>query len=125
MLATAVDKMLFYAMHYWLGINVYVATTLAFLTGLAITYFFSITWIFQQRRMAGSVAEPFIYLCIGLGGVLIMNGLMWVFIRIMPQSETLMLMPRNFFCNMAATVLVTLYNFVAKRFILFNKSDSN
>ena len=124
-LATGVDKLLFYLMHYRLDVNVYVATTVAFLTGLAITYLFSVTWIFQQRRLAGKAAEPLIYLCIGTGGVLLMNALMWVFLRIVPDAETILLMPRNFFCNMSATVLVTIYNFIAKRFILFNKSGSN
>jgi putative flippase GtrA len=122
-IATATDKALFYVMHYTLDINVYVATTVAFITGLAITYIFSITWIFQQRRMAGTIAEPFIYLIIGLGGVLLMNVLMWLFMRVMPDTETIMLLPRNFFCNITATLLVTIYNFIAKRLILFTTHE--
>ena len=123
--ATAVDKLLFYAMHYWLGIDVYVSTTVAFITGLTITYLLSITWIFQQRRLEGKVAEPLIYLCIGLGGVAIMNALMWLFMTIVPDTDTILFMPRNFFCNICATALVTIYNFLAKKYILFNKKQSD
>lgn len=120
-IATIVDKLLFYAMHYKFGIDVYVSTSVAFLTGLAITYLLSITWIFQQRRMAGTVEEPVIYLLIGLGGVAIMNALMWIFMRVVPDVETVMFVPRNLFCNLMATLLVTAYNFLAKRIILFTK----
>ncbi len=114
-LAFAVDKTLFVLTHYYtLHLNKYWATSVGFVAGIIITYLLSVLWVFDERRMQNRVIEVTIFVAIGVIGLALMNLFMWIF-------GDLFAIPDAFVCNLLSTALVTLWNFLAKKYILFTK----
>lgn len=114
-LAFLVDKTLFVVTHYYtLHLNNYWATSIGFVAGIIITYLLSIFWVFDERRMKNTFIEVFIFVVIGVVGLALMNFFMWIFAEQMT-------IPDDFVCNLLSTALVTLWNFLAKKYILFTK----
>ncbi len=115
-LAFAADKTLFVLTHYYtLHLNKYWATSVGFVAGIIITYLLSVLWVFDERRMQNRVIEVTIFVAIGVIGLALMNLFMWIF-------GDLFAIPDAFVCNLLSTALVTLWNFLAKKYILFTKS---
>jgi putative flippase GtrA len=88
--------------------------------GLIITYLLSINWIFPERRFTNTTAEFTIFTVIGLCGLLITQGLMYVF------TEYLFTLQRfgaehYLFSKLLTTVIVSLFNFFMKKFLLFTR----
>ncbi len=118
-LAFAVDKTLFVVTYYYtLHLNEYWATSVGFVAGIIITYLLSVLWVFDERRMQNRWLEVAIFVGIGVVGLALMNLLMWIF-------GDLLAIPDAFVCNLLSTALVTLWNFLAKKYILFTKSENN
>ena len=118
-LAFVVDKTLFVVTHYFtLHLNNYWATSVGFVAGIIITYLLSIFWVFDERRMKNTLFEVLIFVAIGIGGLGLMNFFMWIF-------TVQMAIPNDFVCNLLSTALVTLWNFIAKKYILFTKNEKN
>ena len=113
-LAFVVDKTLFVVTHYFtLHLNNYWATSVGFVAGIIITYLLSIFWVFDERRMKNTLFEVLIFVAIGIVGLGLMNFFMWIF-------TVQMAIPNDFVCNLLSTALVTLWNFIAKKYILFH-----
>ena len=118
-LAFVVDKTLFVVTHYFtLHLNNYWATSVGFVAGIIITYLLSIFWVFDERRMKNTLFEVLIFVAIGIVGLGLMNFFMWIF-------TVQMAIPNDFVCNLLSTSLVTLWNFIAKKYILFTKNEKN
>lgn len=118
-LAFVVDKTLFVVTHYFtLHLNNYWATSVGFVAGIIITYLLSIFWVFDERRMKNTLFEVLIFVAIGIVGLGLMNFFMWIF-------TVQMAIPNDFVCNLLSTALVTLWNFIAKKYILFTKNEKN
>lgn len=118
-LAFVVDKTLFVVTHYFtLHLNSYWATSVGFVAGIIITYLLSIFWVFDERRMKNTLFEVLIFVAIGIVGLGLMNFFMWIF-------TVQMAIPNDFVCNLLSTALVTLWNFIAKKYILFTKNEKN
>lgn len=118
-LAFVVDKTLFVVTHYFtLHLNNYWATSIGFVAGIIITYLLSIFWVFDERRMKNTLFEVLIFVAIGIVGLGLMNFFMWIF-------TVQMAIPNDFVCNLLSTALVTLWNFIAKKYILFTKNEKN
>ena len=118
-LAFIVDKTLFVVTHYFtLHLNNYWATSIGFVAGIIITYLLSIFWVFDERRMKNTLFEVLIFVAIGIVGLGLMNFFMWIF-------TVQMAIPNDFVCNLLSTALVTLWNFIAKKYILFTKNEKN
>ena len=83
-----------------------------------ITYLLSIFWVFDERRMKNTLFEVLIFVAIGIVGLGLMNFFMWIF-------TDQMAIPNDFVCNLLSTALVTLWNFIAKKYILFTKNEKN
>lgn len=116
-LAFMVDKSLFVATHYSaLHLNEYWSTSIGFVAGLIITYTLSVKWVFDERKMKNKTHEFLIFAIIGVIGLGLMNLFMWCFDSIESIS-----MENKFYCNLLSTGLVTLWNFFAKKIILFTK----
>lgn len=82
--------------------------------GLIITYLLSIKWIFSDRKLSHRQgAEFMIFTVIGLVGLLLTQGLMYVF------TEYLFGTDYYLYSKLLTTVIVSLFNFVMKKFILF------
>lgn len=86
-------------------------TAIAFLTGLLVTYLFSILWVFDNRSMKSWTAEVAIFVLIGVVGLGFTELLMWLF----AQKAGL----HYLLSKIITTVIVFIWNFVAKKLLLF------
>jgi len=86
-------------------------TAIAFLTGLLVTYLFSILWVFDNRSMKSRTAEVAIFVLIGVIGLGFTELLMWLFARKAGLHYLL--------SKIITTVIVFVWNFVAKKLLLF------
>lgn len=86
-------------------------TAIAFAAGLCITYLFSILWVFDNRSLNSRSAEVTIFVLIGVIGLALTEGLMWLFAGKAGMHYLL--------AKILTTVLVFVWNFAAKKTILF------
>lgn len=86
-------------------------TAIAFCVGLLITYLFSILWVFDNRSLKSRTAEVGIFVAIGVIGLGLTELLMWAF----AQKAGL----HYLLSKIITTVLVFVWNFAAKKLILF------
>ncbi len=114
--AFVIDKALFLLVRYVLDGDKYVATTIGFAVGLVITYLLSISWIFNERRIRKTWLEFAAFAVIGIVGMALMNLFMWFFSDYAGIGSDIV-------ANLFSTVLVTLWNFVAKKYILFSRKS--
>lgn len=88
-------------------------TGIAFLSGLLVTYLLSTNWVFDERRLKSRTAEASVYLLIGAIGLGLTELLMWFFATVIDLHYLL--------SKMFACILVFLWNFTAKKYILFHR----
>lgn len=86
-------------------------TAVAFATGLLITYLFSILWVFDNRSMKSRTAEVSVFVLIGIIGLGLTELLMWL----LAQKAGL----HYLLSKIVTTVLVFVWNFAAKKLLLF------
>ena len=86
-------------------------TALAFLAGLTVTYLFSIAWVFDNRSLKSRSAEITIFALIGLAGLGLTELFMWLFTGKAGMHYLV--------AKIVTTVLVFIWNFTAKKTILF------
>lgn len=86
-------------------------TAVAFAAGLLTTYLFSILWVFDRRSVKNRAAEAGIFVLIGLAGL----GLTELFMWVLANKAGIHYLP----AKAITTVLVFIWNFTAKKSILF------
>ena len=86
-------------------------TAIAFAAGLCITYLFSILWVFDNRSLKSRRAEIAIFVLIGVCGLGLTELFMWLF--------TSRAGIHYLVAKIITTVLVFVWNFAAKKTILF------
>jgi len=86
-------------------------TGIAFAAGLVITYLFSILWVFDNRSMKSRTAEITVFVLIGVIGLGLTELLMWL----LAQKAGL----HYLLSKIVTTVLVFVWNFAAKKLLLF------
>ena len=86
-------------------------TAIAFCVGLLITYLFSILWVFDNRSLKSRTAEVTIFVGIGVIGLGLTELLMWLFADKAGLHYLL--------SKIITTVLVFVWNFAAKKLLLF------
>lgn len=111
--AFAVDAGLLYLLTEWAGLHYLYSSTISFSVGLVITYLFSIFWVFDNRSLKSKWAEFLIFVLIGVVGLLLTNFFLWVF------TDKLGLY--YLVSKVITTVLVFIWNFIAKKTLLFRK----
>lgn len=112
-LAFAVDFGVLWLLTDVCGLHYLIGAAAGYIAGLVITYLLSIRWIFDKRRMNSQVAEFGIFALIGLAGLLLTQGLMYVFTDLW-LGESHYLLAKVF-----TTVIVSLFNFLLKKYFLF------
>lgn len=95
------------------GVHYLTASIIGFIVGLIFTYLLSIYWIFDERRLKNRLNELIIFALIGIVGI----GLTWFFMKLF----TSILLLYYVFSKVLTTVIVSLWNFGAKKLILFTK----
>lgn len=87
------------------------AGTVSFCIGLTITYTLSVVWIFDEHRLNSRLFEFLSFAAIGAIGL----ALTWVLMKISVDFYSLNYM----ISKIAVTAIVTIWNFMAKKYMLF------
>lgn len=93
------------------GIPYLVSGALAFLLGLVLIYFLSIYWVFERRDMHNRSIEFGIFLLIGIVGLGINEGVLWILTGFFGFYYLL--------SKIASVLLVFTWNFFARKHVLF------
>lgn len=94
--------------------NIYylISAAIAFLLGLATNYSLSIVWVFNKRAIKNKSLEFGLFMLIGVVGL----GLNQIFLWSFTEYAGLHYLT----AKIVATVFIYLWNFLARKFILFN-----
>ena len=111
--AFLVDFLLLAALTELGGMRYLWSATLSFLAGLLVNYFISTCWVFRQSRFTRKSIEFLLFVLIGAGGLLLNNLLLW-FITECGGIHYLG-------SKAIAAVLVYLYNFLVRKYLLFTR----
>ena len=115
-LAFVVDFGALWAFTSVLGVHYLVSTALAFVLGLSTNYALSVTWIFKQHRLASRKGEFLAFALIGLAGLAFNEVGMWLLTGGMGLDYRL--------AKLLTTGFVFLWNFVARRYLLFGATKT-
>lgn len=94
-----------------LGLHYLIAATLGFLFGVTIVYLGSITWVFAKRAIPDRKKEITTFLLIGVAGLILTDVVLFFLVE---EAELTILLAKA-----GTTVLVFLFNFAARKFLLF------
>lgn len=112
-LAFCVDFGLMVVLREWGGVPEAFAAAAGNFAGLIITYVLSVVWIFDRRRFENVYVEFGLFFLIGLSGTALTYGLM----RLFSGRWGLYYMV----AKLITVALVTLWNFAAKKLLLFSR----
>ncbi len=94
---------------------VYVSQGIAFILGLIVNFVLSKLFVFQQKsERTNAAGEFFTYAIIGVIGLLIKEGLLWIF--------NIKLSIHYMIVWVISTIIVLVWNYVARRVILYKKT---
>jgi putative flippase GtrA len=101
----------------YFNVNYLLSASIGFLFGLIVNYILSIKWVFNERAFENKSLEFFIFTLIGLIGLGINQFLIWLL------TDVFLL---YFMVSKIITAsIVYFWNFFARKFLLFNKSQHN
>ena len=110
-IAFVVDFATLYSLTEFVKIFYLVSASIAFLLGLAVNYLLSTKWVFHNRIIENKWKEFIIFALIGILGLAANNLFIWFFTEII---QVYYLISKIF-----STFLVYLWNFFARKLILF------
>ena len=93
------------------GLHYLVSAAVAFLAGTTVSYILSVAWVFDTRRVASKAAEYALFVLVGVVGLALNEGLLWVF------TEALGL--HYLVSKVVAATLIFGWNFGARKLLLF------
>lgn len=106
------------------GMNDKVAAAVAFILGLAVNYILSTLWIFKNSKINNRLAEFAAFALIGVIGLGINVAIIAFFDDVIAPSQPLKFIPKDKYYligKLVSTVVVFIWNFAARKFIIFNK----
>ncbi len=89
------------------------ATIISFILGLTVNYILSTLWIFRKRKIEKQSYDFLAFAIIGIVGMVLKAGIVW-FLTEIPHLIIE-------FSNPIATVIVFIWNFLARKYLLYNK----
>lgn len=110
--AFAVDFALLFALTEYAGMHYTLSAALSFTAGLAVNYLISIHWVFRDRTLRSRMAEFIVFAIIGVVGIGLNVSIIW--------AATEWLSIHYLVSKIVATAIVFLWNFFARKYILFN-----
>jgi putative flippase GtrA len=110
-IAYAVDFGVLFILTEAAGFHYLLSAALSFLLGLVVNYCLSVVWVFPRRAMADKRMEFLVFAAVGLVGLGLNEGIIWFF--------TARLKIYYLLSKIAASVVVLLWNFFARKRILF------
>jgi putative flippase GtrA len=114
--AFLVDFSTLYFLTEYFNIYYLLSAGIAFTFGLIINYFLSVKWVFNSRAMKSRPLEFLLFTLIGLVGLGLNELFLWVLTDILIIYYLL--------SKIITTVIVYLWNFFARKYILFSKQTS-
>ncbi|MGB4413938.1 MAG: GtrA family protein [Paludibacter sp.] len=114
-IAFIADTSVLYLLTEFAGFNYLISSIIGFSTGLIITYLMSIGWIFDQKRLKNKTFEFSVFVLIGVVGLALTSLFMWLFTSIWLLHYIL--------SKIITTAIVFIWNFIAKKRILFTKKS--
>jgi putative flippase GtrA len=94
-----------------IGLYYLISAVLAFTFGLAVTYVFSVLWIFKHRRIKNRADEFAAFSLIGLVGVVVMIASMWFLTKALHLHYLV--------SKIVSSILVFAVNFTMRKLLLF------
>ena len=88
------------------------SAAMAYMVGIAVNYYLSTIWVFSKRVLDNSWLEFALFTFIGIVGMGFLELFMWAF--------TDMIHFHYLYSKVLATVLVSLWNFFARKYIIFS-----
>ena len=114
-IAFCVDFCLLWLLHHHAQMPLLLSQAISFSAGVVVTYLFSIRWVFDYRSVANRTTEFLVFALINLIGLGLTTLLMWFLAEHIGIHYLL--------SKVITTIIVTLWNFFAKRKTLFSKRD--
>lgn len=114
-IAFVIDFCLLYTLTEVFNVHYLLSSVISFTVGLIITYIFSIIWIFNKRRVNSRQIEFLIFATIGGIGLLLTSFFIWLFTDLLGFHYLV--------SKIFTTIIVFMWNFIAKRLILFSKKS--
>ena len=104
----------YFVFHERKGLQIYIAQTIAFILGLIANYFLSKLFVFQEKSERTNAAGEFLtYGVIGVAGLGIKWVMLWAFNKHLGWHYMLVWL--------AATAIVLIWNYAARKVILYRK----
>ena len=108
------------------GLDTLVAAALAFLISVALNYLLCVKWVFGSAGAQKSAAQAG-FLLTSVMGLLLNEGLMWLFRRLFGEDSVVLTVfgftVTMYMVNKAlATLIVMIWNYITKRWILRKKA---
>jgi putative flippase GtrA len=98
------------------SVHYLVSGAIAFLFGLSTNFIISVFWVFPQSSVSSRFAEFTVFAAVGIVGLLLNEAIMWTF--------TDLLHFHYIFSKVVSTIIVFLWNFTARKFLLYRASSS-
>ena len=96
----------------YLNIYYLISAAIAFLIGLTVNYYLSISWVFQKRSVKSKQMEFILFALIGIVGLALNEFFIWFFTEIISVHYL--------FSKIISTAFVYLWNFNIRKFALFH-----
>lgn len=110
-IATIIDFGFLYFFTEFLNIYYLTSAALSFILGLITNYILSIVWVFNRRKFAKKWLEFVIFAIIGVVGLILNELIIWYFTEYVHFHYLL--------SKVVSTIIVFLWNFLSRKFILF------
>ena len=107
-----VDSGVLFVLTEYAGINYLISTFVGYSVGLILNYILSVTWVFKTKRLANKPMEFGIFVVIGLIGMAINQGVMWLCTDLIGLYFML--------SRLISAVIGHTWKFFARKFILFH-----
>lgn len=111
--AFIVDYGLLYFFAEFCSFHYLISASLSFVAGLLVNYLISTKWIFRRSKLSSKTAEFVIFAVIGVIGLFLTDVLMFLFTDVLKIHFMV--------SKLMAAAIVLLWNFIGRKYILFNK----
>jgi len=110
--ALALDFGILVAAVEWFGLHYLTGAVLGFLAGIVFIYVVSVTWVFSHRSVQNRRLEFFIFLTIGVTGLILNAGIMWTGTEMAGLAYQI--------SKLVSVIIVFLFNFTMRKALLFS-----
>jgi putative flippase GtrA len=115
--AFAVDFTTLFVLTDVFGVHYLISAVLGFCLGMVVNYILSIRWVFNQRTITSKRLEFLAFGVIGIVGLALLAAIMWFLTGILGIYYLL--------SKIIATGVVFFWNFLARKFLLFNNKSND